>query len=360
MSDARPSLPRSVAVVGTGALACLFGGHLQPHVPVTLVGTWREQLQRLQRDGVVLEELDGTRHSYPVGVADDPAAVAPADLVLVLVKSPATHRAAAWARILLGPELPTEEPTANGAGGLALSLQNGWGNLELLEGAVGARRAAVGTTEHGARFIAPGVVRHAGAGTTALARRPATAGKLEAAARLLEQAGFEPTLTDDGVSLLWGKLVVNAAINPLTALLDVPNGFLVQDPRARRLLDRAAAEAAAVARAAGARLPFLKPPNASLDTAGERAAEVCRRTAANLSSMLQDHRRGAVTEVDTITGAVVREGRRRGVATPFNALLWSLLGGPPVDDENQRAGSELPEPAMLRDLLAARSHPRGA
>jgi 2-dehydropantoate 2-reductase len=353
-----------VAVVGTGALACLFGGHLQPHARVTLLGTWREQLERLGRDGIVLEELDGARHSYPVAVADDPKSVAPADLVLVLVKSPATHRAAAWARVLLGPQ-PQQHRDAEGEaeasddGGLALTLQNGWGNLEILEGSVGIHRAALGTTEHGAGFIAPGVVRHAGAGTTALARRPATAGKLEAAARLLARAGFEPTVTDDGVSLVWGKLVVNAAINPLTALLEVPNGFLVQDPRARKLLDRAAAEAAAVARAVGARLPFLDAAGAGAEEnpAGERAAQVCRRTAGNLSSMLQDRRRGAVTEVDTITGAVVREGRRRGVETPFNALLWSLLGGPPIEEDSQRRDPELAEAAILRELLSDPSLP---
>ncbi|MGW8250924.1 MAG: ketopantoate reductase family protein, partial [Anaerolineales bacterium] len=105
--------------------------------------------------------------------------------------------------------------------------------------------------------------------------------------------------TDPDV-LLWGKLVINAAINPLTALLQVPNGELLERPTARSLMVSLAREAAAVAAAQKLRLPYDDPITAVEETA--------TRTAANRSSMLQDVQRGMPTEIDAICGAIVHAG----------------------------------------------------
>jgi len=117
--------------------------------------------------------------------------------------------------------------------------------------------------------------------------------------------------------LLWSKLVINAAINPLTALLRVPNGELLARPSAQSLMDAAAREAAAVARALGRRLTFSDPVAA--------AQAVAQRTAVNHSSMFQDVQRGAPTEIDAICGAIVAAGEGCGVATPVNRTLWLLV-----------------------------------
>jgi 2-dehydropantoate 2-reductase len=115
-------------------------------------------------------------------------------------------------------------------------------------------------------------------------------------------------------SLTWGKLAINCAINPLTALLRVPNGELLNRPEALSLMDSAANEVAAVAGAKGIKLPFAN--------VAQRAREVAYATASNRSSMFQDILRGAPTEVDAINGAVVREGHSLNVPTPTNEKLW--------------------------------------
>ena len=115
---------------------------------------------------------------------------------------------------------------------------------------------------------------------------------------------------------MWGKLVINAAINPLTALLRVPNGELLQRPAAHLLMRVLAQEAAAVATALGIHLPF--------EDAVRAAEEVARKTANNHSSMFQDIRRGAPTEIDAICGAITQTGEKLGVATPFNRVCWHL------------------------------------
>jgi len=139
-------------------------------------------------------------------------------------------------------------------------------------------------------------------------------GPLEAA---LQSAGFNVQVVENAQSLLWGKLVVNAAINPLTALLRVTNGELLERPSARELMGRLAREVADVATAENIKLPFDDPV--------EMAEEVARGTAANHSSMLQDVLRRAPTEIDAICGAVVKTAKIHNIDTPVNRVCWQLV-----------------------------------
>jgi 2-dehydropantoate 2-reductase len=139
---------------------------------------------------------------------------------------------------------------------------------------------------------------------------------------LLRVANIVTRTVNNIEPIIWEKLVVNAAINPLTALLCVKNGELLERPSARALMGELACEAAAVAETLGLVLPFPGP---------ERAAEeVARRTAENMSSMLQDVLRGAPTEIDVINGAVVRWGEKKSVPTSVNRVMWSLVKALPV------------------------------
>ena len=292
-----------IAIIGIGAMGCLFGARLAPLADVVMVGTWPEGLAALRERGITLADAQGER-TISVKVAGE-AALPPCDLALILVKSYQTARAAQQAAELLAPQ------------GLALTLQNGLGNEEVLAASLGAARVALGVTAQGAMLLGPGRVYHAGAGPTHLGVTPATCERLEDIGALFRQAGFETYLTENIAGLVWGKLVVNSAINPLTALLRVPNGALLENESARALMDAVAWETAAVAQAQGIRLPFDDP--------AERVREVAARTACNRSSMLQDVLRGTPTEIDAINGAVVRTGQRLGVPTPINATLWRLV-----------------------------------
>lgn len=294
------------AVVGGGALGSLLAAKLAPLLDLWLITGWAEQAAAIRRSGLTLIELDGSETQTAVQVAeraeDLPVAV---DLALIAVKSHDTPRAAQKAAQVLAPD------------GLALTLQNGLGNLEVIAQVVGPARAAQGVTAMGATLLGPGRVRFAGAGPTHLAGSAEQAARLDAVAHIFRQAGFETYCTADVAGLVWGKLVVNAGINALTALLRVPNGVLLEQPAARSLMAAAAQEAAAVAAAQGITLPFADPV--------ARVEQVARATAANRSSMLQDVLRQAPTEVDVINGAVARLGHRWGVPTPVNNVLVELV-----------------------------------
>ena len=294
--------PNSILILGTGALGSLFAARLvRAGAGVTMLGSWAAALEALARDGVCLVREDGSEDCFPVQAISDPAHCPGSEIALVLVKSWQTARAAEQLKECLAPD------------GVALTLQNGHGNREVLAAALGRDRVALGTTTAGATLEGPGRVRQGGEGVTTIERHP----RLGPLADLLRAAGFEVAETDSADGLVWSKLVINAAINPLTALLEVPNGVLLEREETRDLMAALAQETAAVAAALGIELVF-DDPAASAET-------VARRTAANRSSMYQDVLRGAPTEIDAICGAIVREGQRLGVATPVNETVWRLV-----------------------------------
>jgi 2-dehydropantoate 2-reductase len=211
-----------VAVFGVGAMGCLFGARLSPHAEVTLVGHWQEQMAALNAHGLRLIRPDGDEERISLRATDDPAAIGEVALALILVKAAGTARAAQEAARILAPD------------GLAVTLQNGVGNAEVLAEHVGQARTTLGVTAQGAAVLEPGVIRHAGPGPTHLAARPEIRPRVEAGAALLTRAGFETHLADNLDSLVWGKLVINAGINALTAILRVPNGALLDSEWARR------------------------------------------------------------------------------------------------------------------------------
>jgi 2-dehydropantoate 2-reductase len=291
-----------ILVVGTGAMACLFGARLSAAgAQVMMLGTWAEGLSALSQHGVRVVEPDGDERVYQVQATSKPEACAGSSRALVLVKAWQTEQAAQRLLQCLNPD------------GLVLSLQNGDGNYEKLTQLLGVRRVALGATTLGATLLGPGIVRPAGEGVITLGIHA----QLKPISDLLGNAGFVVETVTDILSVQWGKMVINTAINPLTALLRIPNGALLTKPSARAVMTSAAREAAAVAVARGVQLPYPDPVLA--------VESIARRTAANYSSMLQDVLRGALTEVDYITGAVVRSGEKTGVPTPVNRTLWYLV-----------------------------------
>ena len=292
-----------ILIVGTGAMASLFAARLAGVAEVTLLGTWEAGLDALEARGVRLVETGETEESFAVRVARSQEACAGAKMAIVLVKAWQTHRAADQLAECLHPQ------------GIALTLQNGLGNREILENALGVERVGLGVTTTGATILEPGRVRSGGEGPIHFRPHPGMVPLVE----LLTQAGFVMDPVEDVQGLLWGKLVINSAINPLTALLEVPNGALLASSSIMDVMMSAAEETAAVAAALGVKLPFVDP--------GAQVMEVARDTGENISSMLQDIRRGAPTENEAISGAVVREGERAGVPAPINWTLWHLVQG---------------------------------
>lgn len=296
-----------IAVLGPGALGSLVAVKLhEAGREVVLVDHRPERAVRLAREGLLLRTLEGEARRVPVPVRLA-AEAGPADLVVVTVKAPATAAAAQLLPRLLAP------------GGLILTLQNGLGNLERLAEVAGWERLLAGVSFLGATRPHDGEVIFAGAGPTFLgAPRGSRVShqELEAVAAEFRQAGLPCEVRSDIEAMLWEKLLVNVAVNPLTALLRVRNGALPELPPAWEVALAAAREAKAVAVAQG--LELTVDPEV-------RLREVCAATAANLSSMLQDVLAGRETEIAALNGEVAVRGAALKVPTPVNTVLTRLI-----------------------------------
>lgn len=288
--------------MGSGAMACFFAARLSASsVPVTLLSAWEEGISALKQKGVRLEDDSGQGVSYPVKAANRPEDVEKHALALVLEKSWQTRSAAE----MLSRCLDTH--------GIALTLQNGLGNQELIAAVLGAHRTLCGSTTFGAQLVEPGRVRSTGTGEILLPRCPSS----RPFERLFTACGIPVQIYSNLDGVLWGKLIVNAAINPLTALLDVPNGYLLANNDAHHLLQDLILECSRVTSAGNIPLPWPDPV--------AYVEMVIKNTSTNSSSMRQDLKRGTLTEIDAITGQMIAHGAQWGVETPLNSLLYRLI-----------------------------------
>jgi 2-dehydropantoate 2-reductase len=230
----------------------------------------------------------------------------PVDAAILTTKTPGTAWAAEIAAKILAPD------------GVALTIQNGLGNYETLVERVGRERAAVGVIYVGAQLV-DGELRATGPGKVELGRPSAAKSRatLDELAKLLREGGMDVTVVDDAWPAVWRKVVTNAAVNPLTALIRRTNADLLADAPASRVADCLAREVARVATASGVRIGD--------DEAVKQWRAMAALTGANRSSMLQDVEAGRPTEIDAISGAVAREGERRGVAAPLNQAMTLLV-----------------------------------
>ncbi len=286
-------------VFGAGAIGSLLGGLLSRENDVTIVAR-KAHADAVNRQGLRISGLT-TFLAWPTATTDVPTEGF--DIVLVTTKAYDTAAAA-------------ESLRAFWRRSIFVTLQNGLGNAETL--AAKADRVIAGTTTHGVTFAAPGEVIHAGFGDTVIGPwKGVGRGDLQTLAGALIAAGIATAIVEDVRVDLWAKAVVNAAINPLTAILRRPNGELARNEDLRALVDRLAREGARAALAAGV---AVDP-----EVAATRALEVAARTAENRSSMLQDVEQGRRTELDAITGELLRAGR--GVGMPYNLTVYALVRG---------------------------------
>lgn len=296
-----------ISIIGSGAMGSLFGGMLcRAGHDVVLYDVFREHVEAIRRDGLAIEQA-GSSEAITVRPAAtvDPADTRGSDVMIVFVKSTVTEEACRQFAPLAGP------------GTIALTLQNGLGNEAILRRHFGVERTAAGVTSQGATFLGPGRIRHAGKGPTHMAMASGSHRKLVALATALAQAGFETHVESDVAGLVWSKLVINVGINALTALVNRPNGRLLDLEETRSLMADLVAEAVAVAKARGVALTYADP----LAT----VYEVAKKTGANRSSMLQDFDRGRASEIDFMNGAIVREAAELGIPVPVNAAVTRLV-----------------------------------
>lgn len=296
-----------VAIVGAGALGTLVGYllHRAGYAP-WLFDRSREQVEIIEQAGLTVEDAEGIHHAPLCTATTDPQKIGCVDLIVIAVKAYDTGQAMRDSLPLLGEET------------VVLTLQNGLYNLETIAGIVGRERVLGGVTAHGATRLGYGHIRHAGSGETIIGSLSGAQDRhLASVCDLLNASGIRTAPTDDLRGTIWSKLIINAAVNPLTALTRLTNGEIIERSELLDLLKRITEEGCAVAAARGITIYYDNPL--------EKVKEVCRATAANRSSMLQDVLNRKKTEIDYINGALVSEGESCNRATPYNQVVSRLV-----------------------------------
>lgn len=302
-----------IAVLGAGAMGMLFASKLSACHDVLLMDRNEQKVERIARQGITLVEQDGTSAVYRPGAAVMGSEQSPAELVVVFVKSMGTRDALQKCRSLIGENT------------LLLTLQNGGGHEEELERFAPAQRVLIGTTQHNASVREDGSVFHGGSGHTVMG---SPLGKSEAApcaAQAFTQAGFETVVSDNVRAAVWQKLMTNASLSALTGVFQMPMGFVVDSASAWTLCERLIEEAVSVARADGV--------DFDLQQKIEEVRAVGARGPKGITSICADLMHGRMTEVDTISGSVVRAARRLHMAAPCHEIMVLLIHA--MEDKNK-------------------------
>ncbi len=303
-----------IGIIGAGSMGTLFGYHLAATCDVAMYDANAETLRKISQDGLSVNGAQPRK----VTIAASARELFASQVLFLFVKAVDTLRALRPFAGELNPATPI------------VSLQNGVGNEDAIKTALGgAVPVVLGITTESSLTLAPGRVRSSEEGATIIGSTSAAPATSRMVSDLLTQSGLRASVVYDIRPHLWGKLVANAAINALSALLDCNTGEIARDPNAAHLSESLAEEVAAVAAALKINLPFANP--------WSYVTQVIELGADSKSSMAFDLESGHPSEIDHINGAVVAFGRRTGVPTPYNDAMVRLIKAKEALRERPRA-----------------------
>ncbi len=298
-----------IAIIGAGAmggwLACTL---VESSNDVVLVDVSDELVERINTYGLTVRSNDGER-TVKVHATTRPSDVGRAEIVLYFVKANHTRAAAQLAKPLVSSTTTV------------VSLQNGWGNADVLAESYSREQIVVGVTYHSATVAGLAEVLHTGQGPTFVGPYADEAGteRSLALANTLNDSGVDTMATESVKTEIWKKLILNAATLPTAALTHLCAGDLFEQQEVLTTVDDLAAEAVAVARAQGMSIDLAE----RLD----RIHTVLKGAGKGKASMLQDVEARRKTEIEVINGAVAAAAKRSGVAVPLNEAMIRMVHG---------------------------------
>jgi 2-dehydropantoate 2-reductase len=304
-----------IAVIGAGGIGAIYGASLAKAGADVIFVARGAHLAAMREHGLKIEGDRGEMHVSPAQATDDPSSIGPVDVVLFCVKLWDVESAGAAIRPIVGPKTAV------------IPLQNGVDAHERLIPVLGREAVMGGTAFVTGSIIAPGVVRQTGA------YQRMTFGELDGTisprgkrlAELCAAAGFEGILSPDVLVPLWDKFTMLVPLANVNALTRAPLGKYRADPDSWSLVEGSVHETVAVGRAEGV--------NLAPDAADKAIALIRSMPDHHMTSMGNDLLRGNRLELPWFAGKVVELGRKHGVATPVNSLVYAALklyaNGPP-------------------------------
>ncbi len=301
-------------VMGAGAIGSVLGGFmaLAGH-RVSLVGR-APHMEAIRNRGLLIEGIWGEHLVRNLSTFTAAADLQREDwdLIIIATKSHDVEMAARQIEPLLSART------------LALSIQNGLGNLETVSEVVGPHRALGGRVIFGVETLSPGRVRITVYADKVMLGSPGEHveyRRVEEIAQAFTRAGIPAEATGEIETFIWGKVLYNCCLNALSALLEVNYGELLEHDETRQIMSEVIVEIFAVAKKKGVPLGWDAP----LEYQDLLFGRLIPDTYGHRASMLQDILKGKRTEIDSMNGAVASLGEQLGVSTPVNRLLTRLI-----------------------------------
>lgn len=294
-----------ITVAGQEAVGLLFTAHLaRTKNEVWLLEKDQGLVQKIGNSGIRVEGL--SRFSCKVNATTESKKIGSCEAVILCVKAFDTEETIKKIKPLINEDT------------FVLSLQDGLGNIQILNDYAGEDKVIAGVTKQAATHLSAGVLQHTSKGETVIGRiNKQPLGKARSILSILNQAGLSTRSSRDINSLIWSKLIISTGINALSAITRLSNGSLLEYPGAREFMRQAVFEAVRVAKKKRVKINYEDPI--------QKLESVCKATSTNLSSMLEDVLNKRKTEIDFINGAIVRQGKSLGLATPANEALTNLV-----------------------------------
>jgi 2-dehydropantoate 2-reductase len=294
-----------ITILGAGAMGMLYGGILSRNNQVVLIDVDQKRIEAINKEGIAITEQDGKTNTFRPEATTTCAGMEPPQLIIVFTKAMYSHSALSSIRGIIGPRT------------FVLSLQNGSGHEEVLLQFAPKERVVLGATQHNSSIISPAAIRHGGGGITYIGLLTKETEPLTAVAKAFEESGLKTVISDNIQKFIWNKMFLNVSASVLTAVLQVKMGYLLDNEYAQFLLERLTREAVAVANAKGLDFDY--------NSVIENNRKILENAREGLTSIYADIRDGRKTEVDTISGAVVRAAKQAGVPVPTHECMVALI-----------------------------------
>ncbi len=296
-----------IAVIGAGAMGSIYGGHLSLNNEVYLVDTKPAIVEEINKNGLKLQE-DGKDVLYHPKAVTSAEGLPKMDLIILFVKSLFSKAALESNGNLIGENT------------YVMTLQNGSGHEDILKAFVQEDHIIIGTTEDNGAVLAPGYVRHGGYGNTNIGMLNEDKDNfMDKVKESFDQCGFNVKIHENIQQLIWDKLFTNVSLSAVTAVLQVDIGYIASNPHAWKMTQQLIKEAATVARTMG-----LEADDDEIITKVKATSEGSPN---GCTSIRADIRDGRKTEVDTISGAVLKAAQKYDVEVPTHAFVVDMIHG---------------------------------
>ena len=296
----------NLSVFGAGSIGSLFAGRIAySGFDVGVVGR-KQHVAKIREKGLTVIEEENNLVSYLPAETQFNPQTKRSDAILITTKAYDNEIVANTLANNVSKETPV------------FIIQNGMGNEQIFKEKLPSNPIYRAITTEAAELIHPGIVKHVAFGKTSFGIVSGKAnGFTNQVKNILSKSGFFVKTTDEIQVKMWHKLLANASICPLGAILHTKNGRILDLPSSERIFDAIINEGIALAK-------HLLPQE-DFSTSRDFILSIIEKTRNNKCSMLQDIERGRRTEIDYMNGFIVRESRKFGLKTPVNAAITELI-----------------------------------